>query len=183
MIKYQIMARSFKIGVFNDEEKFISSVRILLEKGFPIYDVFTPFPVHEVLHMLKRKSRIPTVAYFLGLLGAIATLAFLIWACVISWPIVYGGKPFNSFPSFVVITVVITILFVAIGSLALFSARARIIPGRENTVFDLRAVNDRFVIVVEAVQPEDAEAEKAGTLMKENGASEIIVKEFEKIIE
>lgn len=176
------MAKWFRIGVFNDEEMFISSVKSLLEKGFSIYDVFTPYPVHEILHLLKRKSRIPTAAYFFGLFGAVATLSFLIWACVISWPIEYGGKPFNSFPSFVVITVVITILFAAIGSLALFSARAGILPGRDNTVFDIRATNDRFVIVVEAVSPDDPEAESAGRLMIENGASEVVAKEIEKVI-
>ncbi len=176
------MTRSFKIGIFNDEERFIASVKTLYEKGFSIYEVFTPYPVHEVFHLLKRKSRIPTVAYFLGLAGAAATLGFLVWACVISWPIVYGGKPFNSFPSFVVITVVITILFVAIGSLAVFSSAAKILPGRENTIFDLRSTDDSFVIVVEAVIPDGSDAENAGNLMIENGASEVVVKKIEKVI-
>jgi len=176
------MARSFRIGIFEDEERFVTSVRTLHEKGFSIYDVFTPYPVHEVFHMLKRKTRLPTVAYFLGLAGAVATLGFLIWACVISWPINYGGKPFNSFPSFVVITVVITILFVAIGSLALFSSGAKLLPGRENTIFDLRSTDDRFVIVVEAVSPDDTDAESAGNLMIENGASEVVSKKIEKVI-
>jgi Alternative complex III, ActD subunit len=176
------MARSFRIGIFEDEERFVTSVRTLHEKGFSIYDVFTPYPVHEVFNMLKRKTRLPTVAYFLGLAGACATLGFLIWACVISWPIDYGGKPFNSFPSFVVITIVITILFVAIGSLALFSSGAKLLPGRENTIFDLRSTDDRFVIVVEAVSPDDTDAERAGNLMIENGASEVVAKKIEKVI-
>lgn len=176
------MTRSFKIGIFNDEERFISSVKTLHEKGFSIYDVFTPYPIHEVFHLLKRKSRIPTAAYFLGLAGAAATLGFLVWACVISWPIVYGGKPFNSFPSFVVITIVITILFVAIGSLAVFSSSAKILPGRENTIFDLRSTDDRFVIVVESLTPDGSDAENAGHLMIENGASEVVAKEIEKVI-
>jgi hypothetical protein len=176
------MTRSFRIGIFNDEERFITSVRTLHEKGFSIYDVFTPYPVHEVFHLLKRKTKLPTAAYFLGLAGAAATLGFLVWACVISWPIVYGGKPFNSFPSFIVITVVITILFVAIGSLAVFSSGAKLLPGRENTIFDLRSTDDRFVIVVEAFTPDGSDAENAGNLMKENGASEVVEKRVEKVI-
>jgi len=176
------MTRSFKIGIFDDEERFIASVKTLHEKGFLIYDVFTPYPVHEIFNMLKRKTRLPTAAYFLGLTGAAATLGFLVWACVISWPIVYGGKPFNSFPSFVVITVVITILFVALGSLAVFSSAAKILPGRENTIFDLRSTDDRFVIVVETVAPDGSDAENAGNLMMKNGASEVVVKKIEKVI-
>ncbi len=176
------MAKSFRIGVFEDEEKFISSVRVLLEKGVQIHEVFTPYPVHEVLHLLKRRTRLPTAAYFFGLLGAVATLSFLIWACVISWPIVYGGKPFNSFPSFMVITIVITILFVAIGSLVFFSASGRIVPGSENTVFDLRATDNRFIIVIEADQENGNKADEAEKMMTENGASEVLVRDIEKVI-
>jgi hypothetical protein len=175
------MAKSFRIGIYNDEELFISSVKTLVEKGFPVYDVFTPYPVHEIFHLLKRKTRIPTAGYFLGLLGAVSTLSFLIWACVISWPINYGGKPFNSFPSFIVITIVITILFVAIGSLTIFSARAKILPGRQNTIFDLRSADDMFIIAVESGAPDDPVSEQAGDLMLQLGADEVYHKEFENV--
>src|SRR5665647_692996 len=127
------MTRAFKIGIFNEEEKFLSSVKMLQEQDFLIFDVFTPYPVHEVFHLLKRKSKLPTAAYFFGLFGIIATLAFLYYTAVIDWPVVYGGKPFNSFPSFIVITIVLTILTVTIGSLAVFSARSKLLPGRDNT--------------------------------------------------
>jgi hypothetical protein len=63
------MTRTFKIGVFDDEGKFISTIRSLQEQKFRIFDVFTPYPVHEVFHLLKRKSRLPTAAYFLGYLA------------------------------------------------------------------------------------------------------------------
>lgn len=61
------MTKTFKIGIFDDEEKFLSSIRSLKEQKFSIHDVFTPYPVHEVFHLLKRKSRLPTAAYFFGL--------------------------------------------------------------------------------------------------------------------
>jgi hypothetical protein len=38
------------------------------------------------------------------------------------------------------------------------------------------------VIVVEAVSPDDTDAESAGNLMIENGASEVVVKKIEKVI-
>jgi len=175
------MTRTFKIGVFNEEEKFISSIRSLQEQKFLIHDVFTPYPVHEVFHLLKRKSKLPTAAYFFGLFGIIATLAFLYYTSVIDWPIVYGGKPFNSFPSFIVVTIIITILTVTIASLALFSARSKLFPGRENTIFDFRATDDKFVIVVETEVMDISNAERAGKVMEEQGAIEIIDKEFENV--
>jgi hypothetical protein len=175
------MARAFKIGIFDDEEKFISSIRSLQEQGFLIYDVFTPYPVHEVFHLLKRKSRLPTAAYFFGLFGIIGTLAFLYYTSVIDWPIVYGGKPFNSFPSFIVVTIVVTIFTVTIASLAAFSARSKLFPGRDNTIFDHRATDDKFVIVVEADVQDKSTAERAGNIMTERGAVEVFDKEFESV--
>ncbi len=175
------MNRTFKIGVFDEEEKFISSIRSLQEKKFKIYEVFTPYPVHEVFHLLKRKSRLPTAAYFFGLFAIIAVLSFLYYTSVINWPIVYGGKPFNSFPSFIVVTIVLTIFTVTIASLAAFSARSKLIPGRENTIFDHRATDDKFVIVVNTDILNSSKSEQIASLMKEQGAVEVIDKEFENV--
>jgi hypothetical protein len=170
------MAKAYKIGVYDSEEKFVSAVKLFKEKELPIYDVFTPYPVHEVFHILKRTTRLPTAAYFLGLFGMAATLAFLYYTSVISWPIVYGGKPFNSFPSFVVVTIVLTIFTVTIFGLGLFSARSKLMPGRDNTIFDIRATDNRFVIVVEAGE---LSGENVQELMKQNGAIEVLDREFE----
>ncbi len=175
------MNRGFKIGIFDEEEKFISSIKSLQEKDYNIYDVFTPYPVHEVFHLLKRKSKLPAAAYFMGLSAILATLAFLYYTAVIDWPVVYGGKPLNSFPSFIVITIVLTILTVTIGSLALFSARSKLFPGRENTIFDHRATDDKFVIVINTGKLDRSGSDKAENIMKEQGAIEIIDKEFENV--
>jgi Protein of unknown function (DUF3341) len=172
------MTKTFKIGIFDDEEKFLSSIRSLKDQKFSIHDVFTPYPVHEVFHLLKRKSRLPTAAYFFGLFGIIATLAFLYYTSVIDWPIVYGGKPFNSFPSFIVVTIVVTIFTVTIASLALFSARSKLFPGRDNTIFDFRATDDKFIIVVESDGAEFTASDAAGDIMKQLGAIEVMEKEF-----
>lgn len=177
------MNKRFKIGIFDDEEKFLSSIRSLKEQKLSIHDVFTPYPVHEVFHLLKRKSRLPTAAYFFGLAGIIATLAFLYYTSVLDWPIVYGGKPFNSFPSFIVVTIVVTIFTVTIASLALFSARSKLFPGRDNTIFDPRATDDKFIIVVESDGVELSASDAAGDIMKQLGAVEVMEKEFGNVNE
>lgn len=175
------MNRIFKIGIFDEEEKFISSIKSLQEKDFNIQDVFTPYPVHEVFHLLKRKSRLPAAAYFMGLAAILATLAFLYYTAVIDWPVVYGGKPVNSFPSFIIITIVLTILTITIGSLAVFSVRSKLLPGRDNTIFDHRATDDKFVIVLDSDVLDISKVERAVNVMKEQGAIEVIDKEFDKI--
>jgi len=175
------MINTYKIGVFDKEESFISSIRLLQEQKIEIYDVFTPYPVHEVFHLLKRKSKLPTAAYFFGLFGIIATLAFLYYTSVIDWPVVYGGKPFNSFPSFIVVTIILTIFTVTIASLAAFSMRSKLFPGRDNTIFDFRATDNMFVIVVVNDGTDKSADEKASGIMMKEGALEVIDKELENV--
>ncbi len=102
---------------------------------------------------------------------------------MVDWPIVYGGKPFNSFPSFIVVTIVVTIFTVTVLSLALFSARSKLFPGRDNTVFDIRATDDKFIIVVDAEVAEPTGSDTAGNIMKQLGALEVIDKEFGSVNE
>jgi hypothetical protein len=175
------MIKRYKIAIFDEEEKFLSCIRILLEQQVTIYDVFTPYPVHEVFHLLKRKSKLPMAAYFFGLFGIIATLALLYYTSVIDWPIVYGGKPFNSFPSFIVVTIVLTIFTVTIASLVAFSARSKLFPGRDNTIFDYRATDNKFVIVLTTDDTDNALSERAGKVLQEQGAVEVFDKEFENV--
>jgi hypothetical protein len=78
----------------------------------------------------------------------------------------------------VVVTIVVTILTVTILGLGLFSARSKLIPGRDNTVFDLRATDNRFIIVLEAIE---LSGKDAGDLMLQNGAIEILDREYETV--
>ncbi len=176
------MNKKYKIGVFDDEEKLLSSIRKLQEGGYDIHDIFMPYPIHEVLHLLKRKTRLPLAAYFYGLMGALAVLAFLYYTSVISWPIVYGGKPFNSFPSFIIITIVLTIFIVTISSLATFSAVSKLYPGRKNFIFDSRATDDMFIIVLDRDVLGEEKYDDAGGILTEAGAVEVTEKEPEPLI-
>jgi hypothetical protein len=172
------MAGIYKIGVFDEEKTLIASIKSLQEKKLAIYDVFTPYPIHEVLHLLKRKSKLPTAALIYGVAGALGVLGFLYWSSVVNWPIVYGGKPFNSFPSFIVITIVLTILTITITSLFTFSVRSKLFPGQEPVIFDDRATDDKFIIVLDSMQLGESNANEAGRIMTESGAVEIIEKEI-----
>jgi hypothetical protein len=171
------MSNYYKIGIFDEEEKLVSAIKHLQEKNIRIYDVFTPYPINDVFHLMKRTSRLPTAAYFLGLFGMAGTLAFLYYASVISWPIIYGGKPYNSFPSFIVVTIVVTIFIVTIFSLGIFSARSKLVPGRENTIFHMDATDNRFILVIESSEGDNS----ASDLLKAEGASEVVDREIENV--
>lgn len=173
------MAGIYKVGVFEDEDKLISSLKSLDNKGIKIHEVFTPYPIHEVLKILKRKSMLPTAGLLYGLTGAVAVLAFLYYTSVIDWPIVYGGKPFNSFPSFIIITIILTIFIITIASLGTFSARSKLVPGNENPIFDERGTDDMFIIVLSEEELSEEEFNEGSDILKNGGAVEVAEKTLE----
>ena len=167
------MSSNHLIAVFDDESGMVKAVEEIRGKELPIEEVYTPYPVHEVLHAMGNKSRLQIFAYFYGLFGALAVLAFLYYTSVIDWPINYGGKPFNSFPSFIIITIILTIFIVTISSLATFSGRAKLWPGKQHKVYEPRATDDKFVIVVSKEKTGPGELGTIEGILKANGAVEI----------
>ncbi|HER07830.1 MAG TPA: DUF3341 domain-containing protein [Bacteroides sp.] len=168
------MGSAYILGVYAQEESLLAAFRKLKEEKIEIADVFMPFPVHEVLQNLGRKSRITIVGWFFGFFSALAVLAFLFYTAVIDWPLNYGGKPSNAFPSFLVVTIVLTIFSITILSLFTFSMRAGLWPGNEKPIFHERATDDSFVILLDKTK---VDTERAIRIMKETGAIEITEKQ------
>ncbi len=161
------------LGVFDGEDSLVKAFDKLKEEEVEIDDVFTPFPVHHILEHHGRKSRIIVVGWFYGLFAALAVLSFLYYTAVIDWPLNYGGKPSNAFPSFIVITIVLTIFSVTILSLFTFSARAKLWPNVDKPIYHEGATDDKFVILF---NKEKVDARKVKMMLKELGAIEIIEK-------
>lgn len=160
------------VGVFDNEFDLVKAFEKVKAKGVKIDEVYTPYPIHEILEGMGKKTHITHAAFFYGLFGALSVLGGMYYAAVISWPLNFGGKPFNTFPSFLVVTIVATILIVTLTTLFTFSARAKIFPGKPAKIVHPRATDDKFVMVLKADEPGfvAAEIEK---LLKENGASEV----------
>jgi hypothetical protein len=172
------MSKISIIGVFSDEEQLVTMLHHLKEKKIDIREVYTPYPVHHVFEILERKSRFFWAAFLYGLFAVIGVLSFLYYTAVIDWPLNFGGKPTNAFPSFIVITLVLTILSITILSLFTFSIRAKIFPFKTAKMPDLRATDDKFVVVLDR----DGQPLDASTLMKvlqENGADEVYEKSYD----
>jgi hypothetical protein len=159
------------IGVFDDEEVFDLAVQKLRDSNIKIEELYMPVPVHNAIRNLTGSSKLPLAAYFFGLGGMVLVLAFLYYTAVISWPLNFGGKPSNAFPSFIIVTLVLTIFTVTILSLFAFSCSAKLYPGKKANVIDERAMDDKFIIVLKSDLVPDAEK-----ILKDNGAKEVINK-------
>ena len=162
---------------FEDEGELKKSLKFLREKEAPIYDVFTPFPVHGLENILGyRRSHLPKVAFWGGAIGAAAGLGFQTWIFTQDWPLNFGGKPFFSLPSFIPVTFECTILFAAFSMVLAFFFRSNLGLGANNKIFDERATDDRFLIVLNIDDKNENDITQYQQYLTETGALGINVK-------
>lgn len=153
------LGKNFLLGFFDDEEHLVNASKELNEKKIPIFDVYSPFPIHGLDDLLKiKRSRLPIVCFFAGLVGLGVAFWFQIWSSKVSWPLNVGGKPFNSFTAFIPVAFEITVLFGALITVAAFFFRSRLFPGKAGDIPDIKVTEDNFVLAVElessAIDPE-----------------------------
>jgi hypothetical protein len=142
------------LAEFADPEALKDCIRRARSEGFECIDAYTPFPVEGVSEELgMHHSAVPLIVLIGGLVGGLGG-AFMQWySSVFDYPLNIGGRPFNSWPSFVVITFELTILcaglFGALGMLTLND-----LPKPHHALFNEphfdRATQDRFFFCIEA---------------------------------
>ena len=168
--------KKYLVGVFNNEHTLVEAFEKALEKKVVVEEVYTPYPIHEILMGMKNKTRISYAAFFYGVFAVIMLLGGMYYAAVIDWPLHFGGKPFNTFPSFIVITIVGTILTITLLTLFTFSARSKIFPGKKADIIDERVTDDKFIIVLDQ-EKMGIEKPQITELFKVSGATEVYEKE------
>lgn len=166
------------IGVFDEEHALMDAVNKVKAEGIEINEIYTPYPMHDVIEAMGKKTRFTFAAFLYGFIGSISVLAFLYYTSVIDWPVNYGGKPTNAFPSFIVVTIILTILTVTLASLFTFSARAAIFPGKVYDLPDARSTDDKFVIVFDKSTSKE-HVDKLNAILHEKGAVEVYEKELQ----
>jgi hypothetical protein len=150
---------------FDDEVPLLQAVKKLLEKKEIIKDVLSPFPIHGLDEALSMKrTRIPVVGFIFGALGAALAFGFQAWVFTVSYPLIIGGKPFFSVPTFVPITFEVTVLFSGLGMVAALLIKSRLKPEITFTPVDERITDDRFVILVDGTDNE-ASLERVKTIL------------------
>lgn len=141
---------------FVQPDQLVKAARLLRAKGFRKMEAYTPYPIEELDEILYKFNPLPAMVFAGGALGAATAWIMQYYIAAIDYPINVGGRPLYSWPSFIVITFELTILFAActafFGTLALCG-----FPRPNFPMFNLErfksASRDRFFLCVEARDP------------------------------
>lgn len=139
---------------FDNPESLALAAKAARAEGFRVMDAFTPYPIEEISEtVVPHHSPVPKLVFLGGLTGALTGFGFQCWTSMIGYPMNIGGRPYYSWPSFIIVTFELTILFAA--SSAVFGMFfLNKLPMPYHPVFNVerfaRASKDRFFLLIES---------------------------------
>ena len=142
---------------FEDPTALAAAARHVREKGYRRVEAYSPFAIEEVNEALGlHHNKLPLIVLIGGILGGLTGYLMQYYVAVIDFPINVGGRPLHSWPSFIIITFELTILFAAfatvLGLLGLCG-----LPMPYHPVFNVPrfvlASRDRFFLCIESRDP------------------------------
>ena len=142
------------IAEFESPEEILAATERARQEGYREMDAFTPFPVHGLAEALNfSDARLPWLIFLAGIAGAATGYGLQYFVHVIDYPMNVGGRPLNSWPSFIPATFELTILFAA-GSAFVGMLLLNGLPRPHHPIFSAkgfdRASQDRFFLVIES---------------------------------
>jgi hypothetical protein len=145
------------LAEFDSATAIVSAAREARRAGYVKVDAYTPFPIHELDSALQiSRTRLPWLVLGGGIAGMLAGFGLEYWASVIEYPLNVGGRPYASWPAFVVPAYETTILFAAFTAV-IAMVLLNGLPQPYHPLFNVptfsRASADRFFLCVEASDP------------------------------
>jgi hypothetical protein len=142
---------------FDTPSLLVAAAQATYDAGYRQINGYSPFPIEELDKAIGfKRTTLPLIVFAGGLLGGLGGFFMQYWMEVMDYPIIVGGKPFNSWPAFIPITFECTVLAAAfsavLGMLALNKLPQPYHPVFNAPSFDL-ATRDSFFLVIEAKDP------------------------------
>lgn len=165
---------------FDDEHKLLDACHKVRQAGYEKIDAYTPFMVHGVREALGHpRTLMPWLVFCGGLVGLAVGFGLCYWVSVVNLPYNIGGRPLNSWVSFIPVTFECTILLAAFTAVfGMFGLNG--LPRLYHPMFShprfIRVSQDRFFLVVEADDPKFEPVEVSKFLQ---GLSPLEVREVE----
>jgi hypothetical protein len=137
---------------FDSASDLVAAAERTRDAGYKKIDAYSPFPVEGLAEAIGfHHDLVPLITLIGGIVGGGSGFLMQYWMATVSYPTNIGGRPLFSWPSFIVITFEMTILFAAIsavfGMLALNGLPMPYHPAFNVPRFAL-ATKDRFFLIV-----------------------------------
>ena len=161
------------IAAFDTVPALYQACEKVRDGGYSQWDALTPFPIHGLdAAMGVRRSQVPRFSLAGGITGFCVGMSFIWWAGAWEYPLIVGGKPYFS-PMFAFpVSYELTILFTAFATIGgMFFLNK--LPMHYHPVMKapqfVRALDDRFYIVIESSDPKFNAAATRDLLAKIGG--------------
>ena len=162
---------------FDDVTTLVHAANRTHAEGYRRVDAYTPYPVHELFDALAAHDhRVQLFVLCGGVLGALAGFGLCYWVSVIAYPLNIGGRPLNSWPSFIPVTFEVTIMLAALTAVLSWILLSGL-PMPYHPVFNVQrfaehASTDGFFLSIESA---DAKFDRDRTMqfLKDLGASNV----------
>lgn len=142
---------------FSSDDSLLRATRAAYDAGYRCMDAYSPLPIDGLAEALGfRHTRVPQIVLIGGVIGCVGGFALQYWISVVDYPVNVGGRPYNSWPSFIPVTFELTILVAAFAAL-LGMLVLNGLPMPYHPVFNVsrfaQATRDRFFLCIEANDP------------------------------
>ena len=164
------------MGEFDTVTELVNAATKMRNAGYTKTDAFSPFPIHEIDEALGiKRSILPYLIFAGGITGLCAGIGLEVFVHVIEWPIIVGGRPAFSLPSFIPPAYELTILFAAF--VAVFGMLfLNGLPAPYHPVFNVPrfalATREKFFLLIESRDPKYDYAETK-SFMESLGPQEV----------
>src|SRR5690348_12546246 len=96
---------------FDDPGQLVAAARAAREAGYRRIEAYSPYPISDLDEIVPGSNLLPAVVLAGGITGTVSAWPLQYGHRVWLFPLNVGGRPLNSWPSFIVIMFELTILF------------------------------------------------------------------------
>src|SRR5918911_4507388 len=102
---------------FDNPTDVVEAARHTYEEGYRMINGYSPYPIEELSEAIGfHRTRLPVIVFIGGLVGGLVGYLMQYYLSAVDYPLIVGGRPYHSWPSFIPITFEMTVLCAALSA-------------------------------------------------------------------